>query len=530
MDNIIQFIQNLWRKFLALSPVNMAVALGGMALVIGALISISLWVQSPDYQLLYTNLSDQDAAAVVEQLNTQNIPHQLTNQGRNVSVPSNKVYEIRLSLAGQGLPAGSEVGLELFEDTPMGMTEFTQKLNYQRALQGELARTIKSLESVELARVHLALPKEELFVKEKQSGKASVMVKLHPGRTLSQSQIQGIVHLVSSSVQGIPPGNVVLVDPKGNLLSGSKAISNDVMLTASNYTHKRKVENEMEQRIALMLEKALGTGKVTARVNADMNFDKVVQTEELYDPDSQVVRSEQTTTESMVGAAVPSGVPGIESLLPGEEGTPEPTQSQGAAPTRSNEKQTLNFEINKVVKQTSQTTGKIERLSVSVLVDGTVSGTPPQYQPRTPEEMAKYLELVKNSVGFDEKRGDQVQLENIQFDKSLELQNLKEAEKQWQWDLGVNIVLWTLGAIFVLWFLFKVLLPLVRWVTASVEPVPGQLGGTPTPEQLEAMEEEMQLARQAQENVEIRKSVGDFVNTDPKYAAAILRKWMRERN
>ncbi len=526
MENLLKFIENLWRKFLTLSPVNMAVALGGVALVLGALVSISLWVQSPDYQLLYSNLSDQDAAAVVEQLNTQNIPHKLTNQGRNVAVPSNKVHEIRLSLASQGLPAGTEVGLELFEDTPLGMTEFVQKLNFQRALQGELARTIKSIEAVEQARVHLALPKQELFVKEKQNGKASVMVKLHPGRTLSQSQIQGIVHLVSSSVQGIPPGNVVLIDPKGNLLSGNKAISDDVMLTASNYQHQRKVENEMEQRIALMLEEALGAGKVIARVNADMDFDKVVKTEELYDPDSQVVRSEQTTTESSIGTAPPGGVPGVESLLPGEEGAPEPTQ--GKAPTRTSEKETLNFEINKVIKQTSQTTGKIKRLSVSVMVDGTVSGTPPQYQPRTKEEMEKYLELVKTSVGFDEKRGDQIQLENIRFDKSLDLQQKEEMAVDRWIEQGYEVAKWVLGAIFVLWFLYKILLPLVRWVTTSVEVVPGQLGA-PTPEQLEAMEEEMRLARQSQENVEIRKTVGDFVNTDPKYAAAIVRKWMRER-
>ena len=527
MENLLKFIENLWRKFLALSPVNMAVALGGVALVFGALLSISLWVQTPDYQLLYANLSDEDAAGVVEQLNTQNIPHKLTNQGRNVAVPSNKVHEIRLNLASQGLPAGTEVGLELFEDTPLGMTEFVQKLNLQRALQGELARTIKSIEAVEQARVHLALPKEELFVKEKQNGKASVMVKLHPGRTLSQGQIQGIVHLVSSSVAGIPSGNVVLVDPKGNLLAGNKAISNDVMLTASNYKHKRQVENELEQRIALMLEEALGTGKVIARVNTDMDFDKVVKTEEIYDPDSQVVRSEQSTTESVVGAASPGGVPGVESLLPGEEGTLEPTQ-QGTAPTRSNEKQTLNFEINKVVKQTSQTTGKIKRLSVSVLVDGTVTGTPPQYQPRTKEQMAKYLELVKNSVGFDAKRGDQIQLENIEFDKSLELAQKEEMAVDRWIEQGYDVAKWVLGAIFVLWFLYKVLLPLVRWVTTSVEVVPGRLGA-PTPEELETMEEEMRLARQSQENVEIRKTVGDFVDTDPKYAAAILRKWMRER-
>ncbi len=526
METLLQFLRNLWQRFLALPPTNKAVALGGVALVIGALVAISLWVQVPDYRLLYANLSDQDAAAVIEQLDSQNIPRKLTNNGRNIHVPSNRAHEIRLSLASQGLPAGTEVGLELFEDTPLGMTEFVQKLNYQRALQGELVRTIKSIEAVETARVHLVLPKEELFIREKQTGKASVMVKLHPGRTLSQSQIQGIVHLVSSSVAGIPPANVVLLDPRGNLLSGSKAISEDVMLIASNYMHKRKVENEMEQRIVLMLEEALGPGKVIARVNADMNFDKVVQTEELFDPDSQVVRSEQTTTESMVGTAPPGGVPGVESLIPGEEGIPEPGRS--TPPTRNKEKQTLNYEINKLVKQISQTTGTLKRLSVSVLVNGSMAGDPPQYQARTQEEMTKYLDLLKTSVGFDEKRGDQIQLENIQFDISMELQQREELAMDRRFDLGKEVAIWVLGAIFVLWFLYKVLLPLVRWVTTSVEVIPGQLGAA-TPEELEAMETEMRLARQSQENVEIRKSVSDFVTTDPKYAAAILRKWMRER-
>ena len=527
MDSLIRFLRNLWERFLALSPTNKAVALGAVALVAGALFSISLWVQTPDYQLLYANLSDEDAAAVVQQLDTQNIPKKLTNNGHNIEVPSNRVHEIRLNLASQGLPAGTEVGLELFEDTPLGMTEFVQKLNFQRALQGELARTIKSIEVVELARVHLVLPKEELFVRDKQVGKASIMVKLHAGRTLSEGQIQGIVHLVSSSVAGLPPANVVLVDPKGHLLSGNKAISDDVMLTASNYKHQRKVENEMEQRIVMMLEEALGPDKVIARVNADINFDKVVQTEEVYDPESQVVRSEQTSTESVVGTPPPGGVPGVESMIPGEEGAPDPTRGT-LAPTRNSEKETLNFEINKIVKQTSQTTGQIKRLSVSVLVDGVLVGSSSQYQPRSKEEMAKYLELVKTSVGFDEKRGDRVQLENIRFDKSLQLQvqeALKDQErKDWFW-IGVYVIG---GIIFVVWFLYKVLLPLVRWVTTSVEVMPGQIGAM-TPEELAAMEEDMRLARQSQENMEIRKSVADYVDTDPKYAAAILRKWMRER-
>lgn len=527
MDTLILFLRNLWERFLALPPTNKAVALGAVALVAGALFSISVWVQTPDYQLLYANLSDEDAAAVVKQLDTQNIPKKLTNNGHNIQVPTNRVHEIRLNLASQGLPAGTEVGLELFEDTPLGMTEFVQKLNFQRALQGELARTIKSLEVVELARVHLVLPKEELFVRDKQIGKASIMVKLRPGRTLTEGQIQGIVHLVSSSVAGIPPANVVLVDPKGNLLSGNKAISDDVMLTASNYKHKRKVENEMEQRIVMMLEEALGPDKVIARVNADMNFDKVVQTEEVYDPESQVVRSEQTSTESVVGTPPPGGVPGVESMIPGEEGTPDPTRGTHA-PTRNSEKETLNFEINKVVKQTSQTTGQIKRLSVSVLVDGVLVGSSSQYQPRSKEEMTKYLELIKTSVGFDAKRGDQVQLENIRFDKSLDTRETDKLEVDRWIDRGIQVAKWVVGAIFIVLFLYKVLLPLVRWVTTSVEVVPGQIGAM-TPEELAAMEEDMHLARQSKENLEIRKSVADYVDTDPKYAAAILRKWMRER-
>lgn len=299
------------------------------------------------------------------------------------------------------------------------------------------------------------------------------------------------------------------------------------MLTASNYKHKRKVENEMEQRIVLMLEEALGPGKVIARVNADMDFDKVVQTEELYDPDSQVVRSEQTSSESVVGTPPPGGVPGVESLVPGEEGTPDPFRGT-QAPTRNSEKETLNFEINKVVKQTSQTTGKIQRLSVSVLVDGAMRGSPAQYQPRTKVEMDKYLELVKNAIGFSEKRGDQVQLENIQFDKSLETAEQEDLVWDRWMDRGTQIALGALGFILVIWFLYKVVLPMVRWVTTTVEVVPGRLEGL-TPEELAMMEEEMRLARHSQENAEIRKSVTDFVSTDPKYAAAILRKWMRER-
>ncbi len=416
--------------------------------------------------------------------------------------------------------------MELFEDTPLGMTEFVQKLNFQRALQGELARTIKSLDAVEQARVHLVIPKEDLFLRDKPKGKASVMLKVRAGKTLSESQIQGIVHLVASSVDKVAAADVVLIDLKGNMLSGAQGISNTALMTTTNYKHQKRVERELENSIMHMLEDALGAGKVIARVNADLNFDKVEQTEEIYDPDSQVVRSEQNLTESSEGSVPPGGVPGVQSLLPqAEDGQ---TGRSGTPSKRNNEKETLNYEINKTVRHVLETTGEIQRLSVSVLIDGVLSGDPPQYQARTAEEMAKYLEIIKTSVGFDEKRGDKIQLENVQFDKSLELLRQAEMEQDRLFEWGTTAAGFIIGVILLVWFLLKILLPLVRWVTTSVEVVPAGLPA-PSPEEMLMAEEERQLAQISHENLAIRKSVNDFISTDPKYAAAILRRWLRER-
>jgi len=527
MNEFMEFLKNLGQRFNGLSAAEKSVALGAGALALAALFTLSLWVQKTDHQLLYANLSPEDASAVVEQLKTQNVSYQLSNQGQNIRVPSNQVHELRLSLAGQGLPQGAEVGFELFDDIPLGMTEFVQKLNFQRALQGELARTIKSLEAVEQARVHLVIPKEDLFLRDKPRGKASVMLKIRAGKSLSESQIQGIVHLVSSSVEKVEARDVVLLDLKGNMLSGAQGISDTALMTGSNYKHQKRVEQELENSITHMLEGALGVGKVIARVTADLNFDKVERTEEIYDPDSQVVRSEQNLTESSTGAIPPGGVPGVQSHLPqAEDG---PTGGSGAPPSRSNEKQTLNYEINKTVRHIREMTGEIQKLSVSVLIDGVLTGNPPKYQARTTKEMAQFLEIIKTSVGFDAKRGDKIQLENVQFDKSME--TLREAEMRQDqfFDWGTTAAGFIIGVILLVWFLLKILLPLVRWVTTSVEVVPAGLP-TPSPEELLLDEEEQRIAQLSQENLEIRKSVNDFIGTDPKYAAAILRRWLRDRS
>ncbi|OGW19352.1 MAG: flagellar M-ring protein FliF, partial [Nitrospinae bacterium RIFCSPLOWO2_12_FULL_47_7] len=288
------------------------------------------------------------------------------------------MHETRLQLASLGLPEGSEIGLELFQETTMGMTDFVQKLNYQRALQGELVRTIKALDAVEQARVHLVIPKESLFLKEKPKGKASVMLKIKAGKALSQEQIQGIVHLISSSVEGILPGDVVVVDLKGNLLSGEHEGSEKTVMVASNLKLQTKVEKDLENKILKMLEDALGAGKVIARVSAELNFEKVDRTEEIFDPDSQVVRSEQRVAETTVGAVPPGGIAGVESLLPSGEAA---KGNGGTAAKKDRENQTLNYEINKVVRHVEKPVGEIKKLSVGVLIDGTMSGTPAAYKP-----------------------------------------------------------------------------------------------------------------------------------------------------
>lgn len=526
MESFLNFLKTLVTRYGDLPGTQKGVALTLVAAIGAAFVAMAFWIQTPDMQLLYANLAQDDAATIVEQLKTQKVPYELSSNESSIRVPSHLVHELRLNLASQGLPTGSEVGLELFEETPLGMTEFVQKLNFQRALQGELTRTIKSLDAVEQARVHLVLPKEELFSKDKPRGKASVMLKLRGGHSLSESQVQGIVHLVASSVEGLKTKDVVIVDLDGNMLSGNKEISETAMITSTNYKHKRRVEQELEGSILAMLGDALGAGKVIAKVTADIDFDKVIRTEELFDPDSQVVRSEQNTTEQVTGAVPPGGVVGVQSLTPGTQNTESSGPGSGAR--RNNEKQTLNYEINKVVKQIEETTGEIKKLHVSVMVDGTLVGDPPTYQARSTEEMTKLADIVKTAVGFDEKRGDQIKLENVQFDKSMEIQQKADMEQQANIDLAITAAEWVIGVIIVLFVLLRVLLPMMRWITTSVDVVE-EIDAGPSPEELARQEEEKRMAAMAAENIEMRKSVEEMVGRDPRYAASVLRKWMRER-
>jgi len=535
MNQLQIFFSQLSDRFVALSQGQKVAALVLTTVTIGSVLAMSFWVKTPDLQLLYANLSEKDASAIVDNLKTQNIPYELSNQGKTIRVPSNQVHEVRLKMASEGLPEGSEVGLEIFDKTALGMTDFIQKLNYQRALQGELARTIKTLDSISSARVHLVIPKQTLFIREKAKGKASVTIKTNAGRTLSQHQVQGIIHLISSSVEGITADNVVVVDDKGRLLSGSQSAHAGAARSSSNYQHQRKVEKEFEKTILAMLEDALGEGMIIARVTADLDFEKNDQTEEIYDPESQVVRSQQTATESVVGATPAGGVIGVQAQLPaGQNEGGAGTSSQPSKRDKNNS--VLNYEINKITRIVSKPIGIIKKLSVAVMVDGVMAENEAgdtEYKARTKEEMEQYLQLVQSAVGYNQERGDQIKVENIKFDRTTELLRAKELEREKQIDLAFQVGKYILGLIFVILFFTKVIKPMIAWMTTSVAPEEEEteeekVAGMSEAQKLE--EEEMQRLEEGLASAsEMRKSVLDFRTKDPKYTSAVVRKWLREK-
>lgn len=377
-----------------------------------------IWFGRTDYATLFSNLNQEDAGAIVEQLKREKVPYRLEG-GNQVLVPSRQVYDLRLKLSSQGLPSGGGVGFEVFDRSSFGMTDFAQKLNYQRALQGELARTIGQLKAVQQARVHLAIPQPTLFTDRERPTTASVVLKLKSGGSLSAQEVRGIGNLVASSVEGLTPERVTIVDTNGRILSSGNDRS-FATLTSTQLETKGAVESDIERRVTSMLESVLGPGRATVRVTAQLNFDQIERTEERFDPNT-VLKQEQRTTESSQGTTTnPVGIPGATSNVVAPQATQGTTNSRS-----SRESEVLNYEVSKSVERKIVAPGAISRLSVAVLVDGLTragsagSGAEArEYVPRSQEEVEKLRRVVQSSVGFNAARGDDVQLVEIPFDNS----------------------------------------------------------------------------------------------------------------
>ncbi|MCB2186455.1 MAG: flagellar M-ring protein FliF [Deltaproteobacteria bacterium] len=507
------------------------------ALLLAGIAALFLWINQPNFVVLYSNLTQEDASKIVNKLKEMKVEYLLDNNGTTVKVQEDQVYETRLAMAADGLPTGGTgVGFEVFNDVPMGTTEFVQRINYQRALQGELARTISSFNEVLEARVHIVLPRESLFVEEEKKPSAAVVVQLAAGKTLAPSQIAGIVNLVASSVPDLTDERVTIVDTRGNLLYQKRPDTDGfpAALTASQLEYQRHVERTLSSKVESMLERVLGPGRAVVRVAADIDFTRTSTTETEWNPEQVAVRSETTSSDKSKNQGMPIGSPDQRFTLARANSFPNEVSGGSEA---NREDVTTNFEVSNTKVQKVKPVGGIKKLDVAVMVDGpykeatTAEGaTTRSFEPRTAEEMRQITEIVRRAVGYDNVRGDEVTVANVPFQipdlGTIAGPNWEDYVKQYG-RLVVNVLLAIL-------FFLLVVRPMVKvgakYLSSRIpEPTPpprpvGPEGELPAGEDEEAQLLEEALARK----MSLRDQVLALVQQDPDRAVAIVRAWIHE--
>lgn len=516
----------------------------GIAASVALGIAVVLWSQTPSYSVLYGNLAPKDATEVVAALEQNGIPYKVNDATGAVMVVSGKLQEARMKLAGQGLPHSNSMGFEILQqETGFGTSRALEAARFHRALEGELARTISTLTNIESARVHLATPKQSVFVRKRKEPSASVVLKLYSGRVLDKGQVAAIVHLVASSVPELDADRITVVDHKGNLLSGEMD-SRQMLLTASQFEYTRELEKHYQQRVEEILAPILGAESVRAQVSADVDFTVTEQTSERFNPDLPALRSEQVNEQSSRLSGV-QGVPGALSNQPPAAGTAPEVATPGgegetaAAPLNSSKRATRNYELDKTISHTRLASNKLRRLSVAVVVDDQVvvaeDGTVTRLE-RTPEEISRITRLVKEAIGFNTQRGDSVEVINSTFMLPAPPEPLPELaiwEEPWVWDLAKQVG----GVILVLILIFFVLRPTMKKLAAppTLQPVGATGGATPdgapgvsdSSGSLESSDETMRLpGPEKYENT--LEAARQMVQDDPKRVAQVIRSWVAE--
>ena len=494
-------------------------------------------VSQERYGVLYANLSPDDAGKILTVLQEEKIPYKIEGDGKIILVPKDKIYDVRLKLAAKGLPSSQNVGFELFQEPKMGITHFQENINYIRALEGELARTIKRIDAVQDARVNIALPKDSIFAREEDEAKASVIVSLYPGRTLTKEQVKAIVFLVSHAVPKLKPQNVTVVDNTGRVLSDileeneQKDIEDVVDL-------KRKLRREIEKSVESMLARALGAQKVVVRANVEIETAKIDKRDEIYDPDKTAIVSERKIQEKEKGLPKqPIGAPGTPTNVPATINT----SNNKFILDRNKKDITTNYDVTKSLIVTKQNVFKVKKITVGVLIDGKYvkkmdkNGTVQvEFVPRSAEELKSFENLIKSAIGYDPKRGDQVTVVSVPFETKALAASEASANLKWQ----QYIIYGAFGlvgvmALLLIWFILhqkkqrkrleaELQAQLARGGTAG-----GTIGiGEGTKEALHEMEEEMKALSLSDEP--IYQKILHISQENPDLIAALISKWMKE--
>lgn len=511
-----------------------------LIMVFGAVIGFSIlimWAGQPEFQLLYSNLDPEDAGAICAKLKDDKIPYKIVSNGNSIQVPKDRIYEIRLELASQGLPKGGAIGFEIFDKIKLGMSEFVQNVNYQRAIQGELSRTISGFDEVESSRVHIVIPSKSLFIEEQEPARASVVLKLKSGRWLTKNQVQGIVHLVSSSVSRLNPQNVTIVDSNGEMLAGFKDRSEAARVSSEQIKFKDKIENSMENKIKTMLETVLGPDKAIVRISCSLNFKREEKTKEIYNPD-KVLRSERLVSKATnEQERIPEGVPGVASNVKlGAEAGKGASDSDKSYFQSSTKDRTANYEVGKITSHTVEPIGNITGISAAVIVDGIyelIEGkngvSEWKYSARTQEEMEAFENIVKSAVNFQADRGDVVEVANIPFESNkLKLKEGAEKVIEQGWLQKIMNYLppkkYIVSVlVFMLSYLF-IIRPMLRWLTST----PAGYSGMPV--QLPMTVEEIERENGgAIRSLPFRDLALEMITKDKNQSIESMREWLKEK-
>ncbi len=509
-----------------------------VASLIGVLVAGYLWSQAPDYRVLYGNLSDRDGGTVIAALQQMNVPYKFADGGA-LMIPAGQIHEMRLRLASQGLPKGGLVGFELMEGQKFGVSQFAEQINYQRALEGELARSIQSLSAVQNARVHLALSKPSAFLREQPKPSASVILSLYPGRALESSQVSAVVHLVSNSVPDLQAKNVSVVDQTGNLISADRNNNARATVDPGQLRYRQEIERSYNARIEGILAPLTGPNNVRAQVTADLDFSEMEHAEELYKPnqkpDVAAVRSQQTS-EALNGGS-PGGAGGVPGALSNQPPAPAaapitggaaPAAATGAAAAAAagnmRKDATIKYEIDKTIRHTRQEIGRIKRLNVAVVVNNrkqVSTAGKVTYLPLKEEELAKLTSLVKEVMGYDKERGDTVSVMNSAF-------NVPDAEKipevpLWKQPetielakmIGKNLLI----AGVLLFIILRVLRPMIKTLIPPPPPPPASSLAL-TNESKDAQQPQLSNYEQSMEQAK------QIARGDPKVVANVVKAWV----